>query len=235
MGGRYWLIQVGPQAGSPDIVAYPAPSPWGPFDQAGGITLYHSNDIGLDAAHDYRTMYEARAELALSTSHSLVISYNVNSTAANTGCVPLYAYTNTVVQPKFISVPTAAFTGSAAGARFTVTIGRTDYPRIVSQDPSQWFNTWNYPDGCPPVPGLASAQARPRAGGVTLTWPDDGLGVHYHIYLVGPGNHGGRVASTFRDTSTITALRPGDYTATIVPVNLRDTRGGAATVQFTVS
>lgn len=233
MGGRYWLIEVGPQPGSPDINAYPAATPWGPFDEASGITLYRNNDIGLDAAHDYRMMYEARAELALSTSHTLVISYNVNSTAANTGCVPLYAYTNTVIQPKFISVPTAVFTEGAAG-RFTVTIGSTDYPRIVSRDPSQWFNGWNYADGCPPVPGLASVRARPKAGGVTLTWPDDGLGVHYHIDLAGPGKNGGLAASTFRDTSTITGLSPGDYTATVVPVNLRDTRGGAATVQFTV-
>jgi hypothetical protein len=231
IAGRYWLIQIG-QPGSPDIDAYPAATPWGPFDQA-GITLYHNPDIGLDAAHDYLTMYEARAELALSTSHNLVISFNVNSSGATTGCVPLYAFTNTVLQPKFIAVPTTAFTDGAAG-RFTVTTGRTDYPPIAARDPSQWFDSWNYQDGCPPVPGLASVQAQPRAGGVRLTWPDDGLGVRYHVYLSGPGENGGRVAATYSDDATVSGLHPGDYTATVVPVNLRGTRGAAATAQFTV-
>ena len=73
------------------------------------MLLYRNPAIGLDAAHDYRIMYEARAEPALSTRGSLVISYNVNSEAVTTGCVPMSAYTNTVTQPRFITVPLAAF------------------------------------------------------------------------------------------------------------------------------
>jgi hypothetical protein len=143
MGGRYWLIQAGPQSGSADIDAYPAAVPWGPFDPAEGITLYRNADVGLDAAHDYRIMYEARAEPDLSSSHTLVISYNVNSAAVTTSCVGLSSYTNTVVQPKFIAVPTAVFAPGAVPDRFTVTIGPPDYPRTVSRDPSQWFNAWS--------------------------------------------------------------------------------------------
>jgi hypothetical protein len=71
-GGRYWLIQAG-GAGTPDIDAYPAAAPWGPFDFAAGRRLYRDPSIGLDDAHDFRIMYEARAEPALSTGTSLVI------------------------------------------------------------------------------------------------------------------------------------------------------------------
>jgi hypothetical protein len=69
---------------------------------------------------------------------------------------------------------------------------------------------------------------------VTLTWPDDGLGVRYHVYLDGPGENGGRVAATNRDHVMITGLRPGEYSATVVPVNVRYTAGGSATVTFTM-
>jgi hypothetical protein len=232
ISGRYWLIQADPQAGSQDIDAYPADSPWGPFASS-GVTLYTNDEIGLDAAHDYRIMYEARAELALSTSNTLVISYNVNSEAVTAGaCVPLSSYTNTVVQPKFIAVPTSLFTGAGG----LVDAGSSDYPPIVSRDPSQWADTWSYASGCPPIPGLASVQARPRPRGVTLTWPDDGLGMRYRVYLTGPGESGGGpVAVTASDDITINGLRPGDFQATVVPVNLRENTGASATARFAVS
>jgi hypothetical protein len=232
IASRYWLIQANPQPGSNDIDAYPAATPWGPFDAAAGITLYRDANIGLDAAHEYRIMYEARAEAALSSGNTLVISYNVNSEAVTTGCKTMGMFTNAMVQPKFVAVPMSVFAPGAAG-RFPVTIGAANYPRIVQRDPAQWFNAFSYRDGCPPVPGLASVRARTRAGAVALTWPDDGLGVHYHVYLTGPGENGGRVASTFSDSATIAGLRPGQYTATVKPVNVRDTAGQAASVLFT--
>ena len=64
-------------------------------------------------------MYEARAEPALSTADTLVISYNVNSEAVTTGCVPMSAFTNTVILPRFIAVPLAAFGEWHAGAHVT--------------------------------------------------------------------------------------------------------------------
>ena len=116
IGGRYWLIQGGAVPGSPDIDAYPASEPWGPFDPAAGLLLYRNPAIGLDAAHDYRIMYEARAEPDLSTGHTLMISYNVNSEAVTSGCAPMSAYTNMVTQPRFITVPLAAFGPGASTA-----------------------------------------------------------------------------------------------------------------------
>lgn len=233
VAGRYWLIEADPLPGTSGIDAYPAATPWGPFDEAARITLYRDSSIGLDAAHEYRIMYEARAEPALSSRNTLVISYNVNSEAVTTACTPMGMFTNAMVQPKFAAVPMSAFAPGGA-ARLPVTMKGTHYPDIVQRDPAQWFNAFNYPDGCPPVPGLESARAHTKPGAVTLTWPDDGLRVRYHVYLTGPGEDGGRVASTGRDNATITGLRPGEYSATIVPVNIRDTAGRAASVLFTV-
>jgi hypothetical protein len=242
-GGRYWLIQAATAMVAPDIYAYPASTPWGPFDFAAGRLLYQDPGIGLDAAHDYRILYEARAEPALSTSHTLVISYNVNSEAVTTGCTPMSGYTNTVTLPRFIAVPMTAF-GAGAGARVPAgKSGPADYPRIVAQNPSQWFDAWNYPNGCPPVPGLTSVRARPGAGQVKLSWPDAGLGIRYLVYLQGPGaagfrGTGGRgsalVANAYHDHATLTGLRPGYYQATVVPLNFKKLTGPAAEVTFTV-
>ena len=233
-GHRYWLIQAATADVAPDIDAYPAAAPWGPFDFAAGRLLYRDPGIGLDAAHDYRILYEARAEPALSTRDTLVISYNINSEAVTAGCVPMSAYTNTVTLPRFVAVPLAAF-GADPGAHVAVRSGPPDYPRIVARDPGQWFDAWNYPDGCPPVPALASAQARPGAGQVTLRWPDAGLGLFYRVYLHGPGQPGDAPVATARaDGATVSGLRPGQYRATVVPVNFKKNTGRPAEVSFAI-
>jgi hypothetical protein len=231
-GGRYWLVQADPLVGSDDIDAYPADAPWGPFDPAAGIVLYRSPDVGLDAAHDYRIMYEARAEPALSTKDALVISYNVNSLAVTSGCVPMSAFTNTVTQPRFISVPLSVFGGRALGtAAAGVRAGPSDYPRIVPRDPAQWFDEWKYPDGCPPVPGVGRVQARTEAGGVTLSWPSAGLGLRYQLTLQGAAS---RQVTVRSDSSALSGLPSGTYLARVVPVNLKQQPGAGAQVTFTI-
>jgi len=233
-GHRYWLIQAGTIVGDSGIDAYPASAPWGPFDVAAGRLLYRDPAVGLDAAHEYRIMYEARAELALSTRNTLVISYNVNSEAVTTGCVPMANFTNTVILPRFIAVPMAAF-GRDPGAHVAATSGPPDYPPIVQRDPSQWFDAWKYPGDCPPVPGVMSVRAGPGAGKVTLSWPGAGLDIHYRVYLQGPGEPGtAPVKTTYADGATITALRPGRYRAKVVPVDFYKHTGPAAEVTFTV-
>ncbi|HJY73552.1 MAG TPA: hypothetical protein VJ347_17410 [Streptosporangiaceae bacterium] len=235
-GGRYWLIQGGVTPGGPDIDAYPASAPWGPFDPAQERLLYRDPTIGLHAADDYRIMYEARAEPALSTRNSLVISYNVNSEAVTTGCLPMSQFTNTVTLPRFVAVPLTAFGGNPGAHGNSARSGPQDDPQIVLRDPSQWFDAWNYPrGGCPPVPGLASVQARPGTGKVTLSWPDAGLGIGYRVYLQGPGEPGGTpVATASAKGATITGLQPGRYQATVVPVNFKQRTGRAARVTFTI-
>lgn len=232
---RYWLIETGVVPGSQYIDAFPAATPWGPFDQADGLVLYKNPEIGLDAAHDYRIMYEARAELALSSSSTLVISFNVNSEAVTTGCVPMSALTNTVTQPKFITVPTRDFAVSGGGLAAGVLAGPSDYPRIVPSDPGQWFNSYALPGGCPPVPALATVRAQPGSGKVTLTWPDAGLGVRYQVYLLGPGAQEYSPVTTVRsDGVVLSGLRAGSYQARVVPANLQHTTGQGAQTSFTV-
>jgi hypothetical protein len=236
VGRRYWLIEGGVTPGGPDIDAYPASAPWGPFDSGAGRLLYRDPTIGLSAADDYRIMYEARAEPALSTRDTLVISYNVNSEAVTTGCLPMSDFTNTVTLPRFIAVPLAAFGDNPGTPGNSARSGPQDDPQIVSRYPSQWFDAWDYPGtGCPPVPGLASAQATPGTGKVTLSWPDAGLGIRYRVYLQGPGEPGGTpVATAYADDATITGLRPGHYLAKVVPVNFKKRTGPAIRVTFII-
>jgi hypothetical protein len=233
IGHHYWLIQVGTAIGTADIDAYPARAPWGPFDYTAGKLLYRDPAVGLDAAHEYRIMYEARVEPALSTRNTLVISYNINSEAVTTGCVPMANFTNTMILPRFIAMPLAVFGG---GAKLkSVKSGPPDYPPIVQRDPSQWFDAWKYPGDCPPVPRVVSVRARPGAGQVTLRWPGAGLDIHYRVYLQGPGEPGDRpVATTDTDGATITGLRPGRYQAKVVPLDFYRHTGPAAMVTFTV-
>jgi hypothetical protein len=246
VGQRYWLIQANPIAGGQDIDAYPGGAPWGPFDQAAGIVLYRDPGIGLNAAHDFRIMYEARVIPAVSTSQALVIGYNVNSVGITTGCVPMSWFSSTVTQPRFISVPLSMFspvTAAGGGPDVTVVTGPPDYPQVASRDPAQWFDEWDYQDGCPPVPGVGSVRARSRAGAVTLSWPDAGLGVAYRVYLRPPGATSYQLSSTVNFVLSTTArtisvtlsgLVPGKYQARVVPLNLRMKSGHAAQAAFTV-
>ena len=242
-GQRYWLIQANPIAGNQDIDAYPASAPWGPFDQAAGIMVYRDPGMGLDAAHDFRLMYEARAEPAVSTSRTLVISYNVNSIGNTAGCIPMSWFSNTVTLPRFITVPLTMFSAAPGTAEDKVTAGPSDYPQVAEQDPAQWFDEWDYPDGCPPVPGVTSVRASARPGAVTLSWPGSGLGVGYRVYVRAPGTAGYVLMTTVSFvlsptartiSTTLTGLPAGNYAARVVPLNLRQQAGHAAQVSFTV-
>jgi len=227
-GGRYWLIQADPVVGSNDIDAYPAAAPWGPFDPAAGIVLYRNPDVGLDAAHDYRIMYEARAEPALSSGNALVVSYNVNSLAVTSGCVPLSAFTNRVTQPRFVVVPEGIFESGRGAA---TKAGPSGYPRIVPRDPRQWFDEWKYPDGCPPVPAVTRVRAQPKSGAVTLSWPGAGLGLRYQVTVQGPGR---KQVTVRADSATVSGLPAGTYLARVVPVNLKQQTGSSAQVSFVI-
>jgi hypothetical protein len=234
VAGRYWLIQSAADGASPGISAYPGPTPWGPFDPGSGIVLYRSPDIGLDAAHDYRIMYEARAEPALSTSQTLVLSYNVSSVAVNAGCSWLGEVTNSVAQPRFVTVPVSAFALDGAPGRDRAVAGPSAYPAITQHDPSQWFSSWAYPGGCPPVRGLANLTVYPGPGPGTaaLAWADAGLGLMYRVYERGPADAGYvRVRKVAGLGTTLTGLiRGATYRFLVVPVNVNYATGAGREV-----
>jgi hypothetical protein len=258
VGSRYWLVQADPFAGSQDVIAYPAASPWGPFDPAGKLVLYSDPGIGLNAAHDYRIMYEARAETAVSPRGSLVISYNMNSTAISAGCTPMSWFTDAVTRPRFVDVPltvlaTARDPGglAAAGgtaADYQVTAGPPDYRDVIATDPSQWFNEWSFKKLCPPIPAMTGVTASPRPGGVTLSFPDLGLGFAYRVYLKRPGASGYTLTKTVpwvltlvspshpvRLTAGLAGLSAGQYQVKVVALNNGFHQGQATPVTFTVA
>lgn len=234
-GHRYWLVQSDPVAGSQDIDAVPAATPWGPFELSAKIVLYRDPSIGLNAAHDYRIMYGASVEPALSAGATLVISYNVNSEGVTTGCEPMSAFTNTVTQPRFISVPMAVFSEHADRSRYRVTAGPSDYPGIVQRDPAQWFDSWIYPSGCPPVPAVTGLRARTGSGTATLNWANAGLGVRYRVYLRRPGAVSFALAATTDSSGdTLSGLRSGTYLARVVPLDSKQITGRYAETTFSV-
>ena len=226
-GGRYWLIEAA-GTGTPGIDAYPAPAPWGPFDWAEGILLYRAPGIGLTKAEDFRVMYEARAEPALSTRQTLVISYNVNSEAVTAACESISRFTNAMTQPRFIAVPMSVF--NPPGARYGHALGAAaDYPAITQQDPDLWFSSWSYPGGCPPVPAVSGATARPGPRAATLSWRSAGLGVRYRILEHSASGSYVPVRTVARTRATITGLIPGQsYQFEIVPLNIYQDPGPAA-------
>ena len=201
------------------------------------MVLYRNPAIGLDAAHDYRIMYEARAEPALSTRDSLMISYNVNSEAVTTGCVPMSAFTNTVTQPRFISVPLAAFGTARTCAGHTALPGPGGerpggLPAHRAAAPVPVVQFLELPGRLPAGARAGVVHARPGAGKVTLSWPDAGLGVRYQVYLQGPTDI--PAVTEYGTGATLTGLRSGAYLARVVPVNFKEQTGRAAKVTFTV-
>jgi hypothetical protein len=225
-GGRYWLIEAA-GTGTPDIDAYPGPAPWGPFDWSGGILLYRAPGIGLTKADDYRVMYEARAEPALSTPQQLVISYNVNSEAVTAACASISRFTNAMTQPRFVTVPMSVF--GPPGARHGHALGAAPhYPAITQQQPGQWFSAWSYQGGCPPVPGVSGATGQPGPGSVTLSWLSAGLAVRYRVLERGASGSYLPVRTVASPRARITGLTPGaTYQFEIVPLNIYEDPGPA--------
>jgi hypothetical protein len=233
VSGRYWLIQTA-GAGSADIDAYPAAEPWGPFNWNRGIVLYRAPGIGLSAADDYRIMYEARAEPALSTSKTLVISYNVNSEAVTGACLSIAKFTNAMTQPRFITVPVSAFGRAGYRAHGGLAVGAPPhYPAITQQDPSRWFSSWSFAGGCPPVPAVSGVTAQTGVGGTRLSWPSAGIGLRYRVYRKTPSGWV-KVGTVWPAQITITGLSTGSYEFEVVPVNVYSSTGQAGYVTVRV-
>jgi hypothetical protein len=231
--GRYWLIDA-PGDGGPDIDAYPAQAPWGPFETGNGIVLYRAPGIGLTAANGYSIMYEARAEPALSTSTSLVISYNVNSEAVTGACQSISHYTNAFIQPRFIALPWTAFSAGKSDVQDLVRAAQPAYPQIVRKDPAQWYDGWSYASGCPPVPGVSRLTARAGRDVIRITWPSAGIDMRYRIYLdSGQGLEFLRTVQSPR--STITGLAAGQaYEFEVIPLSIRGDTGPPADISVRV-
>jgi hypothetical protein len=237
INGRYWLIQHEPDLDDPDIVAYPALTPWGPFDPAQRLMLYQARSVGRVPANAFRIIYEARAMTALSTAKTLVIGYNLNTTAISTGCRSLSHHTDAIYRPQFLTVPMGDFPRAGpTRTRPRVRSGDGGNPPgtdIVARDPGQWFDAWRFSiSACPPMPRIPAVQAVPAPGGtVALSWTGAGLDVAYRVYH---REVGGKfyAARTLGATSvTLKGYRPGrTYEWRVVPVNVKGHEGPPTTV-----
>jgi hypothetical protein len=229
LGGRPWLIQHDAAFGSPSIVAYPAAAPWGPFDPRQRKVLYRAPGVGDDAEHDYKIVYDARVMTPLSTNETVVIGYNVNTMAVDTGCRSLNFYTDIFYRPRFITVPAAEFAKRGTQARGVGAGRETPAPSFVRQHPSQWFNTWNYPEGCPPVPAVPGVTASSTAPGtLSLNWRSAGSDVVYRVYRRPAGSDSAFALVRTVSTPSVTfdGLTSGKrYEWRIRPMNSKDHAG----------
>jgi hypothetical protein len=231
--GQYWLIEHAGGLGSPSIDAYPGPAPWGPFDAAAAIVLYRAPGIGLTGADYYQIMYEARAEPALSTKRALVISYNVNSLAVTAGCIPLSAFTNAVIQPRFIAIPRAVF-GATAARTVRPAAAAADpagYPLAASRHGPRWFDSWKYSAGCPPVRAVRDISVTRTEHRIRLRWRASGAGVRYRIYLRSPGTRYVFLRTAETASVTLPNLTHGSRCQVlIIPENIDHRKGPGASI-----
>lgn len=236
LNGRHWLIQHEPGLDDPDIVAYPAQRPWGPFDRAQRLVLHRASNIGRTAANAFRIIYEARVIPALSTGRTLVIGYNLNTTAVSLGCRSLSNYTDEIYRPQFLTVPTADIPRRGATPRTPrVTSGASTTPpggALVNRNPSQWYDAWLYPIGqCPPLPRIPAAVATPRPDGtVVLNWPKVGPDISYRIYHREAGGKFFLARTQVVAGSTLRGYARGkSYEWRVVPMNVKSQEGPATT------
>jgi Fibronectin type III domain len=118
INGSLWLIQMDHVSGlaAGPVTAHPASQPW--LFGNSEVVLYYPPE-GHHDYPDYFLGYEARLQPGLGSGSSVVVSYNVNSTAVDTGCVGAVMHDASIYRPRFIDVPTSAFSASAAVAAAT--------------------------------------------------------------------------------------------------------------------
>lgn len=234
IGGRYWLIQHEPDLFDPDIVAYPADHPWSPFDVTKRVHLFRAPEVGRDAAHDFRMIYEARLIPAVSTRDRLVIGYSVNSAGVSAGCRSLVSYSDAIYRPRFITVPRSVFTtGRADGG---VSYDPRPVSNIAAKNPGPWHDTWSGRT-CPVLRRIPYVSTRTgQDGGVTLTWPNTGLDVWYRVYE--RGRKKGRwtayrmAGQTMTPSITLNGYKRGStHQWKVVPLNVRGDTGPAVTIR----
>jgi hypothetical protein len=171
----------------------------------------------------------------LSSTHTLVISYNVNSLAVTAGCIPLTAFTNTVPQPRFIAVPRTDFGAAATGTTQLVTaaVDPHEARRVAGKHDPRWFDSWNYSGGCPPLHAVRNVAVARTNHSVIVRWRAAGPGIRYRVYLRSPG--GSYVLLRISRTSSVTLrqLTSGSrYQVLIVPeTNHRKGPGRSITIK----
>lgn len=204
-----WLIQEDPGSGlvSGPITAHPAAKPWLFTNQE--TVLYYPPEETHSYPYYYLT-YEARLQPAFTSASSVVISYNVNTTAVDTGCVSANAHDASIYRPRFIDVPTSAFsTASLTTEAASPPVGGLAAPSYGIQDDGP-TNPGTAPPTNPAGTVLASAAGTgPSIDGAT-DWYDqwgplDGGCPSYHApatLTVSPATPAGEATLTWPTVGT---------------------------------
>lgn len=109
INGAIWLIEDAHPNGEftgTHIAAHPAETPWGFTERS--VALFTPPENHHDYPYFYM-WYEVRLQPGLTdpgdpTPH-VILTYNVNSAAVDTGCASANAYDGTIYRPRFIKVP----------------------------------------------------------------------------------------------------------------------------------
>lgn len=121
INGSVWLVSM--DATLTSIVARPAATPWGFTSRQ--MTLYTPPEVYENPY--YYLKYEPRIQRGLTTggaSPGIVLSYNVNSMAVDTGCVSAHVYDANTYRPRFLEIPVSKFNASNASASSAAVAGK---------------------------------------------------------------------------------------------------------------
>lgn len=177
INGDFWLTEDN----GTDIVSYPSSTPWG--FTASAVTLYTPPEDSNTGDPYYEVHYGGRLQPGLTdSSGDYVVSYNVNTQSVDTGCVSANVHDADIYRPRFVDVPSSAFTASDATAA-TARAGDATATNGSIDGSTDWFNSADYSTGCPPIPAASGLSAAAQSNGtVTLSWANAGTDVWYYGY-----------------------------------------------------
>jgi hypothetical protein len=199
-----WLVQFDYTHGQLNtagaIGAHPSATPWGFGNDT--VALYDPPTGNLAYPYYYQD-YEARIEPGLGAAGQVAISYNVNTSAVDTGCESANVHDAAIYRPRFIDVPVSDFNSSAAkpapgsvmrqgGSASPAAVARPA-PASAPAGGIGGVTDWYYKglgDPCPAIkaptaPNLSSV----RNGVVYATWQNVGTDVWYYAWICDETEH----------------------------------------------
>ena len=138
----------------------PATTPWGFTDNR--IVLYYPPEANHAYPYYYLT-YGARLQPGLTADDGadVVLSYNVNTTAVDTGCISASVHDADIYRPRFVDVPRSAFAASDASTEGEATAA----PATVQSYGIENGGPAAFASGTAPASGSSRAAAlQPQAG-----------------------------------------------------------------------
>jgi hypothetical protein len=182
LNGAVWLIQddfTSGAASGGQIQAFPSDTPWGFSSRH--LNLYLPPEAHHDFPYFYQ-VYEPRVQAGLTSGGNLVLSYNVNSAAVDTGCTGATNWDAGTYRPRFFTVPSSWFQEDDAATVSSEGPVKAANPNVTTiGGATDWFDHWGHP--CPAVAAAtALVDTIGSNGAVNLTWHKSGNDVWSYLY-----------------------------------------------------